>query len=89
MERDRIKALKKKTWYIDRETTEINDDDYTMIGMNMRKKKVLKAKESEEKLSEEERMRNLSQEGLNPLKAVAEMKPGSKYDLAELFSPQG
>ena len=36
------------------------------------KEKVLKAKESKEKLNEEERMRYLSQKGPNPLKAVAE-----------------
>ena len=38
------------------------------------KEKVLKAKESKEKLKEEERMRNLSQEGLRPLNAVIDKK---------------
>ncbi len=51
------------------------------------KEKVFKAKESKGKLKEEERMRNLSQEGLNPLKVVADKKPESKCNIAELFSP--
>ena len=38
MDRDRIKALKKITWY-----PEMNDNDSRMIGTNRRKKKVLKA----------------------------------------------
>ena len=36
-----------------------------------------KAKESKEKLKEEEQTRNLSQEGLRPLKAVIDKKPES------------
>ena len=51
------------------------------------KKQVTEAKKAEEKVAEEERNRKLSQEGIKPLKAMAEGKPASKYDLAELFSP--
>ena len=53
------------------------------------KEEALKAKESNEKLNEEEKLKNLSQEGLDSVNTLAERHwyPDGKYDLAELFSP--
>ena len=53
------------------------------------KEEASKAKESNEKLNEEEKLTNLSQEGLDSVNTLAERHryPDGKYDSAELFSP--